>query len=102
MNHSKTETADLRNATDFALTTMQESLDKANLRPTSGQGADEPGFMRLIDEKLNRPPIFDGNRNDVLGWSHSVKAYLDSKYPEFRKMLTVIERLESMSNVFDL
>ena len=81
---------------------MQECLDKANLRTTSGQGADEPGFMRLIDEKVNRPPMFDGNRKDVRGWSCSAKAYLDSKYPGFRKMVTVIERAEGMSNDFDL
>ena len=102
LTQSQTETADLRTATDLALTTMQESLDKASLRTTSGQGADGPGFMRLMDEKVNRPPTFDGNRKDVRGWSRPVKVYLDSKYPGFRKMLTVIERAEGMSNDFDL
>ena len=86
LTQSQNETTDLRTATDLALTTMQESLDKANLRTTSGQGADEPGFMRRIEEKVNRPPIVDGNRKDVRGWFRSVKAYLGSKYPGFRKI----------------
>ena len=102
LNQSKTEISDLRNAKNLALTTKQETRDKAKLRATSGQGADEPGFMRLIDEKLNRPLVFDGNHKDVRGCPRSVMANLDSKYPGFRTMFTVIERAESMSNDADL
>ena len=58
--------------------------------------------MRLIDEKVNRPPVFEGNRKEVRGWSCSVKAYLESKYPGFRKMLTIIERAEGISNDVEL
>ena len=58
--------------------------------------------MRLVDEKVNRPPVFDGNRKEVRGWARSVKAYLDSRYPGFRKMLTVIERAEARSDEADL
>ena len=59
--------------------------------------------MRLIDEQMNQPPVFAGNRKEIRGWSRSVKAYLDSKYPGFRKILTIIEReraADQMNKIF--
>ena len=97
---SRRETADLRSATDLALSTLQEQVDAAKL--TAKVEHVESDYMRLIDEKVNRPPVFDGNRKEVRGWSRSVKAYLDSKYPGFRKMLTIIERADAASNDQDL
>ena len=97
---SRRETADLRSATDLALSTMQEQVDTARLAAKVEHV--ESDYMRLIDEKVNRPPVFDGNRKEVRGWSRSVKAYLDSKYPGFRKMLTIIERADAASNDQDL
>ena len=100
LDRSRQETADLRQQTDRSIAHLQEQCDRT--RPTVGGSAGEHDHMRLIDEKVNRPPIFDGNRKEIRGWSRSVKAYLDSKYPGFRKILTIIERANARSNDQDL
>ena len=79
---------------------MQEQCDRA-VR-VARVDAVEHDYMRRIDEKVNRPPVFDGNRKEIRGWSRSVKAYLDSKYPGFRKILTIIERAEAKSSEQEL
>ena len=99
LDQSRQETVDLRNSTERAIAGLQEQADVARGNSRSESGSDH---MRLIDEKVNRPPVFDGNRKEIRGWTRSVKAYLDSKYPGFRKMLTVIERAETRSNEYDL
>ena len=76
LDHSRQETADLRNQTDRSIQLLQDQCDAA--RAAAKSEAVE-GHMRLIDEKVNRPPIFDGNRKEVRGWARSVKAYLDSR-----------------------
>ena len=100
LESSRQETQDLRNQTDRSLRDLQEQCTAAKLAAKSD--AVEHDYMRLIDEKVNRPPVFDGNRKEVRGWARSVKAYLDSKYPGFRRMLTVIERSQAFSNEHDL
>ena len=100
LDRSKQETADLRNATDHAIAGLQAQCDAAKLAVKVD--ATEHDYMRLVNDKVNAPPIFDGNRKEVRGWSRSVKAYLDSKYPGFRKMLTIIERAQGPSNEIEL
>ena len=64
---SRLETADLRSQTDRSIQHLQDQCDAA--RGSSRVDATESEFMRLIDEKVNRPPVFDGNRKEVRGWS---------------------------------
>ena len=97
---SQNQTADLRAQTDRSIQNLQDQYDAA--RSSSRVDAVETDYMRLIDEKVNRPPVFDGNRKEIRGWGRSVKAYLDSKYPGFRKMLTIFERADGPSNEYDL
>ena len=100
LESSRQETADLRMQTDRSIQHLQDQCDTA--RNAARVEAVESSYMRLIDEKVNRPPVFDGNRKEVRGWARSVKAYLDSKYPGFRKMLTIIERAERPSDEDEL
>ena len=100
LEHSRQETSDLRNQTDRSLRELQEQCTAA--KQAAKVDAVEHDYMRLIDEKVNRPPVFDGNRKEVRGWARSVKAYLDSKYPGFRRMLTMIERAEGFSDAANL
>ena len=77
LDHSRQETADLRNQTDRSIQLLQDQCDAA--RAAAKSEAVE-GHMRLIDEKVNRPPVFDGNRKEVRGWARSVKAYLEDAH----------------------
>ena len=95
LEQSREETSDLRMQTDRSIQHLQDQCDTARAA-SRVEGVES--HMRLIDEKVNRPPVFDGNRKDVRGWARSVKAYLDSRYPGFRKMLTIIERADGPSN----
>jgi hypothetical protein len=96
---SRLETADLRAQTERSIQSVQDQCDAAR---ASVKVESVESHMRLIDEKVNRPPVFDGDRKQVRGWARSVKAYLDSRYPGFRKMLTIIERAEGPSNEIEL
>ena len=100
LDRSQQETSDLRNATDHAIAALQNQCDDVKI--ASNIEHVEHDYMRFVDEKVNRPPVFDGNRKEVRGWARSVKAYLDSKYQGFRKMLTIIERAEEPSNEVEL
>ena len=51
--------------------------------------------MRLINDKSITPPLFGGDRKKYISWARSMKAYLDSQYFGFRKMLDWAEREEA-------
>ena len=54
---------------------------------TSNGNSVETRQMRLIDDGSINPPIFSGDRKKYKSWVTSMKAYLDSWYLGFRKML---------------
>ena len=62
LDRSRQETVDLRNATDHAIAELQKQCDVVKLQ--SKVEAVEHDYMRLVDEKVNRPPVFDGNRKE--------------------------------------
>ena len=51
--------------------------------------------MRLINDESVQPPLFSGDRKKYISWARSMKAYLDSHYSGFRKMLDWAEREEA-------
>ena len=100
LDQSRHEMGDLRLQTDRSISHLQEQCDRAKRAARVDEV--EHAYMRLVDEKANRPPVFDGNRKEIRGWSRSVKAYLDSKYPGFRKILTIIDWAEAKSSEQEL
>ena len=58
--------------------------------------------MRLLDDKEKKPSTFKGDRKSFKTWQRSVKAYLNAKYSEARKVLTWVERLADNPSPQDL
>ena len=62
-----------------------------NAKP--GGGGDK--HMKLFDDKALAPAVYGGERKEYLTWSRSMKAYLDSWYSGFRRMLEWAETQET-------
>ena len=65
LDRSKLETADLCSATDHDIAGLQAQCDAAKIAVKVD--AIEHDHMRLVNDKVNAPLVFDGNRKEVRG-----------------------------------
>ena len=71
---------------------LQTQEEIKNLQKQSERSGDGRIF-RLLDPKTVKPGKFNGNRKMWKSWSRAMKAFLNSQYPGFRKVLEWAEKM---------
>ena len=92
-----------RQILDMAATNETNTREIAQLKyearqaPTSASspgGGDEArrNVVKLIDGKMMKPDVFDGNRNKIRGWAMKVRTYANAMFPGMRRAMLWAEK----------